>query len=84
MGTAMEANKSQTFRNKRKRKRIVLESQVPGSDVVDITLKEEECDDDARNKGKRKIIDKKQNSQKDKASGRNGPTKRKVKERANR
>lgn len=50
----MEANKSQTLRNKRKRKRLVMKIEIPESDVVDITFEEENYSDKEKDEVEKK------------------------------
>lgn len=72
MSDTMEANKSQTLRNRRKRRRIVVEDLVPEGGVVDITLDEEGIDD--KDGDKRKID---MSAQKNKGGMRRIPSKKK-------
>lgn len=45
MSIVIEANKSQTLRNRRKKRRRVIESDIRTSDIVDIIVEKEGSDD---------------------------------------
>lgn len=68
----MEANKSQTLRNRRKRRRIVVEDLVLEGGVIDITLDEEGIGDKDGDKRKEDV-----SAQKNKGGMRRIPSKKK-------